>query len=164
MANEQADRGVTGALWAITERTAARVTLVEGTVAEGDLHLQAGAPLHHGPESPLEMLNREEPFFPLTLTGGGVVFIGKAHVISVLYQQPAPEADEERRTAARVIGLAVTMSGGHEFRGSTVTELPPNHSRPLDFLNLRERFFSVATQDGTVCLNRRHVRVARPID
>lgn len=148
--------------WAATERIPARVVLVEGMTLEGDLYLQPSTALHDTRETPLEMLNRAEPFFPLSRSGGDLVFLAKAQVVSLSYQAPAIQ-DPDRESAALHIGLEVTMSGGAEFKGFAATELPPNRSRASDYLNSPERFFSVVVAETTVCLNRTHVRGARPL-
>ena len=43
--------------------------MVEGMSIDGDLHLQPSTALHESRETPLELLNREENFFPLSLPG-----------------------------------------------------------------------------------------------
>lgn len=149
--------------WAATTRLTARVTLAEGMVIQGDLHLQPRVAWRDGPETPLEMLNREEIFFVMSLPGGEVVFVSKDQVAALLYREAAPEAEPERETVARHIPLEVMMVGGGEHRGEAVSELPPTRARALDFLNARERFFSLHTGDGTCCLNRRFVRAVRPL-
>ncbi len=52
--------------WAATERLQVRVVMVEGMSIEGDLHLQPSTALHETRETPLELLNRAESFFPLS--------------------------------------------------------------------------------------------------
>jgi hypothetical protein len=64
---------------------------------------------------------------------------------------------------ARHIPLEVMMTGGLEYRGEAVSELPPARARALDFLNAPEPFFSLHTRDGTCCLHRRFVRAVRPL-
>jgi hypothetical protein len=136
--------------------------MVEGMSIDGDLHLQPSTALHESRETPLELLNREESFFPLSLPGGNVVFLSKAQVTALAYQGPLNQ-DPERESAALHIGLEVIMSGGDEYRGFAATELPPNRSRASDFLNRPDRFFSLVVGETTVCLNRSHVRAARPL-
>jgi hypothetical protein len=148
--------------WAATERLQVRVVMVEGMSTDGDLHLQPRTALHESPETPLELLNREENFFPLSLPSGEVVFLAKAQVAALAYQGPRSH-DPERESAALHIGLEVIMSGGDEYRGFAATELPPNRSRASDYLNAPERFFSLVVGETTVCLNRSHVRAARPL-
>ena len=149
--------------WAATTRLSARVILAEGMVIQGDLHLQPRVAWRDGPETPLELLNREETFFVMSLPSGEVVFVSKEQVASLLYREVAPEAEPARETVARHIPLEVMMTGGAEYRGEAVSELPPARARALDFLNARERFFSLHTNEGTCCLNRRFVRAVRPL-
>lgn len=148
--------------WAATNRLSARVTLAEGLVIQGDLHLQSRVALRDGPETPLELLNREETFFVMSLPTGEVVFVSKEQVASLVCREGALVPEPERETVARHIPLEVMMTGGAEFRGEAVSELPPARSRALDFLNSRERFFAIHNNDGTCCLNRRFVRAVRP--
>jgi hypothetical protein len=149
--------------WASTNRLTARVTLAEGLVIHGDVHLQPRVAWRDGPETPLELLNRDEAFFPLSLPNGDIVFVAKDQVAILFYAKPAAFDDPERNTAARTIPLEVMLVGGLECRGVALTELPPAKSRPLDFLNAAGRFFRLVTDEGTMCLNRRFVRAARPL-
>ena len=148
--------------YAATERMPTQVVMLEGIALEGELHLQPSTAFHETRETPLEMLNRPELFFPLSVPGQGVVFLAKAQVISVAVQGPVSR-DPDRESAALHIGLEITMQGGVEYLGDAATELPPNRSRASDFLNSPEPFFSLIVGDATVCLNRAHVRTARPI-
>jgi hypothetical protein len=148
--------------WAATTRLSARVTLAEGLVIQGDLHLQPRVAWRDGPETPLELLNRDETFFVMSLPTGEVVFVSKEQVASLLCREGALQPEPERETVARHIPLEVMMTGGAEFRGEAVSELPPARSRALDFLNGPERFFAIHNNDGTCCLNRRFVRAVRP--
>jgi hypothetical protein len=153
---------VTPTQWAATERLQVRVVMVEGMSIEGDLHLQPSTALHETRETPLELLNREDRFFSLTLEGGSVVFLAKAQVAVLGYQGPVSH-DPDRESAALHIGLEVIMIGGDEYRGFAATELPPNRSRASDYLNAPEPFFSLIVGETTVCLNRSYVRAARPL-
>lgn len=151
--------------WAQTERCSVRITLAEGLVIRGDIHLQPRVAWRDGPETPLELMNRDEAFFPVTLAGGDVAFVAKAQVASLaLGVGVEEEPDPERRSAARTISLEVMMVGGAEHRGVAVHEMPPNRSRALDFLNeAQERFFLLVTAGGSLCLNRQYVRAVRPL-
>lgn len=149
--------------WARTERRPARVSLAEGLVITGDIHLQPAVAWRDGPETPLELLNREDAFFPVTLTAKDVVFVAKSQVAAVSFSPSEEQADVARQSAMRHIPLEVMLVGGTELRGVAVSELPPNRSRALDFLNDTAPFFLLVTEDGHVCLNRRFVRAARPL-
>lgn len=151
--------------WATTTRMPARVTLAEGMVIQGELHLQPRVPYHDGAELPVELLNRPDAFFVMNLPGGDVVFVAKDQVASLahLEHETGLDTDPERQSVARIFAFEVMMVGGQEHRGMVASELPPTRARALDFLNAPERFFALHTNDGILCLNRRFVRAARPL-
>lgn len=149
--------------WAQTERRSVRLVLAEGLGLQGEIHLQPRVAWRDGPETPVEMLNRDEAFFPVNLPDGGIVFVAKAQVASVAFADPASEADPARRSAMHSSPLEVMMVNGIDYTGTAITELPPNRSRDLDFLNSRERFFLLLTDGGSVCINRHFVRAVRPL-
>src|SRR5678816_1635019 len=76
--------------WGSTSRISARVTLADGAVLEGELHLASRPSYPPGPETPIEMLNRADPFFALIPREGGVVFLPKAGVSVVACPEPSP--------------------------------------------------------------------------
>ena len=86
--------------WGITTKVPAEVVLVEGLVLAGDLHLYARPTYPPGPETPLEMLNRADVFFALTLDGG-VTFVPKSQVVVVTCRGQSRTTDPDRLTAAR---------------------------------------------------------------
>jgi hypothetical protein len=149
--------------WGITTKVPAEVVLAEGIVLAGDLHLYARTTYPPGPETPLEMLNRDDAFFALTLDGG-VTFIPKTQVIVVSCRDQARLLDPERASAARQIELEVVTQGGTEYRGRAVLELPPSRSRSLDYLNGAGVFFALASDDVSWYINKSRVRLARPLD
>jgi hypothetical protein len=149
--------------WASTSRLASRVTLSEGLVIQGEVHLQPAVATHGGPETPIDLLNRSEPFFVMSLPRGEVVFVSKEQVAILAYGKVVTFDDPERKVAARTIPLEIMMVGGTEHRGIAVSELPPTRARALDFLNAAERFFQLLTDEGTLCINRRFVRAVRPL-
>jgi hypothetical protein len=150
--------------WGATQRVAARVVLAEGVVLAGHLHLLARATSPSETESPLEMLNRDEPFFALTREEGGVTFVSKAQVAVVSCQELETLEDAERLSAAKLVALSVELTDGVEYRGSCSFELPPNRSRALDYINAPGRFFTLGTDGITQFINKSQVRQIRPLD
>jgi hypothetical protein len=150
--------------WASTERIPAQVTLAESVVLQGDIHLQPQVGHHDGPETPLEMLNRPESFFPVTLEGGQIAFAAKAQVAMVSCDPGIALTEAERASAAKTIRLDVTMAGGHRVEGWASLELPPTRNRTLDYLNEPGLFFLLRTEGATCYLNRMYVRVVQPAD
>lgn len=149
--------------WAQTERRAVRVILAEGLALQGDIHLQPRVAWRDGPETPLEMLNRPEAFFPVTLPDGDVAFVAKAQVASLHLGDLAPAEEPGLREALRTVRLEVMMVGGVDYQGVAINELPPTRSRALDVLNAPERFFLLLTDSGSLCIHRQFVRAVRPL-
>lgn len=151
--------------WGSTNRLAAHVALVEGIVLDGDLHLLT-RPAYPpgGSETPLEMLNRPDAFFALTLPEGGVALVPKAQVLEITCLEDVPPADPDRVTAAKQVELEVTLPGGTEYRGLATLELPPGRSRALDYMNGAGGFFALWADGQTRYINKLHVRFIRPLD
>jgi hypothetical protein len=150
--------------WGATQRVGARVLLAEGVVLAGDLHLLARTTYPADTESPLEMLNRDDPFFALTLAEGGVSFVSKAQVAVVSCQHLEVADDPARTNAAKLVELSVELTDGVEYRGRSSFELPPSRARALDYVNAPGRFFALWTDDIAQYINKALVRVIRPLD
>ena len=75
--------------WAATERLPAEIQLAEGVTLRGELHLQARVAYHDGAETPLEMLNRGDAFFALSVSDG-IAFISREQVAVVTCAPPQP--------------------------------------------------------------------------
>jgi hypothetical protein len=150
--------------WGATQRVTARVRLAEGVVLAGELHLLARSTSPPDSESPLEMLNRDDPFFALTLSEGGVAFVSKSQVAVVSCQDQVAHDDPDRVSAARLVELAVELTDGVEYRGRSSFELPPSRARALDYINAPGRFFTLGTDGMIQYINKSLVRVIRPLD
>jgi hypothetical protein len=150
--------------WGATHRVTARVLLAEGVALSGELHLLARTAYPSDSESPLEMLNRNDPFFALTLAEGGVAFVSKAQVAVVSCRELALVRDPARASAAKLVELSVQLTDGVEYRGRSSFELPPARARALDYLNAPGRFFALWTDDTAQYINKNLVRLIRPLD
>jgi hypothetical protein len=128
------------------------------------MHLAASAAYPLGTESPLEMLNRAEPFFALMLGQNEVAFISKAQVAVVSCKDQSQAPDPTRASAARLVALEVMLANGAVFRGRSIFELPPARSRALDYVNAPGRFFTVWSDELTRYFNKYLVRLIRPLD
>jgi len=149
-------------------RVAIPATLLQtaGGKREGEIYVMERVPQHAGPETPLDMLNRAEGFFPFRpkSNGAGVLLVAKARTVSLTVPLAESE-DKARLSAAKQARLEVTLADGTQLRGSARLELPQHHSRVLDYLNAAvEPFFAIATDDGVHLVNRAHVLYARPED
>jgi len=141
----------------------ARITLTQGEPRSGTIFLGARVAQHEGPETPLEMLNRPDPFFPFRPTGNGeVLLVAKGQTVALAVED-APIGDPDRLSAARQLHLEVVLTNGATLSGRASVELPEHHARPLDYLNASiEPFFAISTDERTHYVNRAHVLFARP--
>jgi hypothetical protein len=146
--------------WGETVRIKAQVQATGGRLFSGFLHLLPFASIHLGPETPDDVLNRDEGFFPLTDEDDQAIFLAKAQVILVAVEHP--QRDPDRSVAALTIGLRVELSDGSEHSGTVRSELPPTRTRAIDFLNSGTGFFGLYTADTVRYINRRHVRAVSP--
>jgi len=149
-------------------RVAIRATLLQtsGGKRGGEIYVMERVPQHAGHETPLDMLNRAEGFFPFRPqgNGGGVLLVAKARTVTLSVPRTEPE-DATRLSAAKQASLEVTLADGSKLSGRATLELPQHHSRLLDYLNASpEPFFAIATADEVHLVNRAHVLYARPED
>lgn len=151
--------------WQTTHRVSAQVRFARGSVLEGELHLQPGTALHPGAETTLDMLNRPDQFFAMTLPAGETALVAKAQVAVVTCPASVAAVDDpERASVATELTLEVHVLGGHRFRGTTRSELPPLHTRAMDFLNDLTGFFDLTDGDTVQYVNRASVLYVHPLD
>jgi len=150
--------------WSTTHRVPGTALLADGTRLSGDLHLQPSTELHQSVETPLELLNRADRFLALTLPDGGVELVSKDHVVVLEVDASAPDPVWNPTPGASDLRLEAVMTGHERWSGTVHAQLPPDRSRPLDFLNLPDRFFALASGDTIRYLNRAHVMHVRPLD
>ncbi len=149
-------------------RVAIRATLLQtsGGKRGGEIYVMERVPQHAGHETPLDMLNRPEGFFPFRPqgNGGGVLLVAKARTVTLSVPRTEPE-DATRLSATKKASLEVTLADGFKLSGWATLELPQHHSRLLDYLNASpEPFFAIATTEEVHLVNRAHVLYARPED
>ena len=95
--------------WHETYRVPATITLSEGTSIEGEIYPQTLTALHEGRETPVEMLNRPERFFAVSLPSGDATLVCKAQVAVVTSDAALSEIDPQRLAISRSFVLAVLL-------------------------------------------------------
>lgn len=147
-----------------TKRLAATVEFTDGSELAGVIHLQA-SPLHSsGFETPLEMLDRPEAFYPVRLADDTVALVSKAQTVAVGCPLEEPVDDPERASIATVLPIEVEMTSQKRYRGTAFCELPPGHTRPLDFFNESGPFVAIVNESHTYYVNRSLTRAVYPAD
>ena len=144
----------------------ASLLLTDGDRRVGEIYVMERVPHHTGHETPLEMLNRADGFFPLRPSEGkAVLLVTKARTITLSVPHKVVGEDPARLSAAKRVAISLTLAGDADITGWATLELPDYHSRLLDYLNAsQDPFFAVATADQVHCVNRAHVLYARPED
>ena len=152
-------------------RVAVPATLLQtaGGTRDGEIYVMERVPQHAGPETPLDMLNRTEGFFPFRPKNdnGAVMLVTKARTVTLSVPRTTAPEDPARLSAARTGRLEVTLADGSKLSGWVTIEMPEHHSRLLDYLNAAppgEPFFAINTADQIHLVNRAHVLFARPED
>ena len=143
----------------------ATLRLTAGSPRRGAIYLMERVPQHSGPETPLEMLNRPDGFFPFRPEGdgGAVLLATKAHTIMLSIAADDAAQDPARLSAAKLVSVALTLVDGSTLQGFATAELPEHHSRLLDYLNASATpFFAVSAGEEFHFVNSAHVLYAQP--
>ena len=117
----------------------ATLLLTAGGRREGEIYVMERVPQHAGPETPLDMLNRAEGFFPFRPKndGAAILLVTKARTVTLTIPRTTASEDPARMSAARTGRLEVTLADGSHVSGWVTIELPEHHSRLLDYLNAK---------------------------
>ncbi len=141
------------------------VSLGGGASLVGQMFLRPLAAGHGGRETVADRLNDGSPFFPLRVLEPvpATVLVGKAQVRYVL--APTPAGDERialQRAAASQIGVTAVLDDGQTVSGILFIDLPPGHTRTLDYITLPDHTFVEVAQPERDCfINRSRVRYFR---
>lgn len=144
------------------ERLSVTVTTESGERLSGQMFVQSYARRRLGREEAVDVLNDNDPYFPLALDGDNTLLIAKRRVRDV---QVAAGEGSAANPAARPVTVEVVVAGGDAFLGEVRLEVPFERPRLLDFLNrLQQRFVTLHTADGIRLINSRLIERVRPLD
>lgn len=144
------------------ERLPVTVTTESGERLNGEMFVQSYARRRLGKEEAGDVLNDNDPYFPLALGDDRTVLIAKRRVRDV--EVAAGDAGPGT-PAARPVTIEVVVAGGDAFLGEVRLEVPFERPRLLDFLNrLQQQFVTLHTADGIRLINSRLIERVRPLD
>ena len=151
------------------DRVHVTVVTAAGERIAGNLFVQAYARHRVGPEGAPDVMNDEDPFFPLRTDEGVTYLIAKDRVLEVeITPDEVALADLEAKrlsTAVRLVDAEVTLVGGSVVRGALALEVPADRPRLLDFLNrFDKRFVTLYVESGTRLLHYSAIVRVRPLD
>jgi hypothetical protein len=136
-----------------------------GETVAGDMFLQAYGRYGGGAERPIDILNAAEHFFPLRVGNGDTVLIAKDQVVSVSCDVSGGDEDDFEEEITRKVAVEIGLINGESVKATVLLEVPDDHPRLLDFLNLRKmRFLSLGTDDGLLHVNRSMIERVRSLD
>lgn len=143
------------------ERVTVTITTESGERLVGDIFVQSYARNRAGREEAIDVLNADEPYFPLALPDRSTVLVAKRRVRDV----ELPEGAAGVTALARPATVEVILAGGDALFGEVLLEVPIDRPRLLDFLNrFDQRFVTLHTADGLRLLNRHLIERVRPLD
>src|SRR5256885_15680459 len=105
-------------------RVAVPATLLQtaGGKHEGEIFVMERVSQHAGPETPLDMLNRAEGFFPFRPKGdhgaAAVLLVTKARTVILSVPRTTAPEDPARLSAARTGRLELMLADGSQLSGS----------------------------------------------
>src|SRR5213592_257653 len=94
----------------------ATLLLAGGGHREGEVYVMERVPQHAGSETPLDMLNRPDAFFPFRSRkdGEGVLLVAKARTVSLTVPR-RDDLDSARLSAAKQVSLELTLADGSKL-------------------------------------------------
>lgn len=130
---------------------------LDGRTVAGRIFVPAAALRHDGPTRPDEWINGAGRFFPfLPNESAQSVLVNKETVLAIAVPAWADEPDPADAVSApaRVISIEC---GGVSFQGVITLDLPANHGRVLDYLNVPGEFLTLRIGGRHHLVNKRHI-------
>jgi hypothetical protein len=142
-------------------RVTVRVSRGGEPAVEGIFSLSPHSARHAGPESLLELLDPPAGFLPFErIADEAVLLLSRPDITWVMAgTEVDPELVRPRTFRfTREERVRVCLRGGESLDGLIQMELPESLNRVSDYLNGPERFFPLATRQGTFLVNKAAVR------
>ncbi|MFL5290322.1 MAG: hypothetical protein ACJ79U_02280 [Myxococcales bacterium] len=126
------------------------VTFADGSARKVAVFLSEQASRHGGEERVRDLLESPAGFLPgIDREGDKVALVAKDSIAVVRTDEPPWDRDEVNLPVEHEV--EVWLRGGGRLRGLLSYVLPPQASRPIDYLNGSSRFFTLI-EDGRVAL------------
>ena len=141
-------------------RTAATLTLSNGTSVKGCFFVSGSSRTHAGPERIKDVLSGESGFFPFEVSGAAgspTILYNREHLVLV----ELADKDEAHRDPGYDVAterfVTMLLSTGTRLRGSVRVYRPHGSTRLSDFARADERFCYLEADSATYLINVRHV-------
>ncbi|MFN0064308.1 MAG: hypothetical protein ACKVPX_17505 [Myxococcaceae bacterium] len=132
--------------------------LASGQWQSVELFLARNAAGHHGHESVADVVNGEQAFIPVRMSGQNSIRLMSVEQVCLVRLPHEPElANEEPDLEASRHEVDLYLADGNTLRGVVEFIRPDANSRLLDFLNEGALFFRLVGDSHTFLVNKRHV-------
>ena len=134
-------------------RRAVNIVLIDGRRLDGEVFLFERSRLGATPEEPLDLLNDELPFFPLSCGKDQLILIAKDHVSRV--EAEVHDIGGTGELADGLMGVDISLRDGTAISGFVPLEKRGEQTRLLDYLNsYTKRFIPVFWGEQVCFVNR----------
>jgi hypothetical protein len=149
-----------------TVRRAVALLMIGGEELLGNVFIHFSSHRPFELEDLSELLNSDEPFFPLELETEEVILISKDRVAELAAAGGEQAGDQPiKGTPTPTALLQVLLVGGEVRVGSIRLEARADRARILDYLNrLNARFLTLYTSNDARLINRSLIERVRPLD
>ncbi len=140
------------------------VTLLfaDNSVLMGNVFLDTRSRLHEGREFIKDVLESDEPFFPLEESREKtILFIKKSSIVKVTLH--AREILDEPAFSQKKSVTIITLFGGESISGKLSVSLPRESSRVSDFINQPAKFVYILKEKNDVLVNLNYVKTIQQI-
>jgi hypothetical protein len=142
------------------QRTAATVTLSNGSSVCGSVWVLGRTAANPRPERVKDLLNAEGGFFPFEVGDNGkteTVLFHRDHVVCITLPTVHEPKDDPGYEVATRRTVDMLMSTGKRLQGAVRVYSPRGRDRLSDFARAREQFRYLELPDSTIIFNSRHV-------
>lgn len=152
----------------------ARIVLPGSEPRDARLFLSERAERHTGPERPGDLLNGDQPFFPVSFDDTGFALLRRTSVLVVTVRaedelvagatdgQGIVEEEEEDADGAERHDLRLVLDRGPALEGTMTYLMPPGERRIQDYLNQADDFVRLRRGDRIHLVNTARIVLAEP--
>jgi hypothetical protein len=138
-------------------RAEAQLTLVGGAVRSVGVFLAEFASTHDGPERVSDVLNAPGDFIPaVDLATGRTFLVNRVSIVTADVSEVSERQGAEQHTIPNEHEVEVTFSDGRTLRGLLSYVMPPERSRPIDYLHEQPPFFRLLCGERLFLVNKLH--------
>lgn len=128
----------------------------DGSKLKGDVFLLSYTTYHSGPQKVAELLEDGNKFIPFLVSESNKVELINKELLKMVEGEVVEAADEEMLSIGliHIEEITVFFHDNTNISGAFLAEVPPDHSRLSDCLNLPERFMNLKADSRHIHINK----------